>query len=57
MAGGHAHPRAMSETVAGAALVTGAGRRLGRSIALELAAGGWFVAVHDSVVRRLAPIG
>jgi NAD(P)-dependent dehydrogenase (short-subunit alcohol dehydrogenase family) len=55
----------MSETVAGAALVTGAGRRLGRSIALELAAGGWFVAVHyntsqgeaGAVVEEIATAG
>lgn len=31
---------------AGAALITGAGRRLGRAMALELAALGWDVAVH-----------
>lgn len=31
---------------AGAALVTGAARRLGRAIALELAAGGWNIVLH-----------
>ncbi len=49
-------------------LVTGAARRLGRSIALALAAGGWQVAVHYrsseqdaletiATCRRLAPAG
>lgn len=36
----------MSGTPARTVLVTGAGRRLGRAIALELAAAGWQVAVH-----------
>ena len=46
-------------------LVTGAGRRLGRAIALDLAAHGWTVGVHylssrddaDSVVREIADAG
>ena len=36
----------MSSTAARTVLVTGGARRLGRSIALELAAAGWQVAVH-----------
>lgn len=48
-----------------AVLVTGAGRRLGRAIALDLAAHGWKVGVHylssrddaDDVVREIADAG
>ena len=36
----------MSETAPGAALVTGAGVRIGRAIALDLGRHGWAVAVH-----------
>lgn len=38
--------RAMSETLPQAALVTGAARRIGRAVALDLARQGWAVAVH-----------
>ena len=48
----------MSESPPKVALVTGAGRRLGRSIGLELAATGWAVAVHyhtsDVAAREVA---
>jgi NAD(P)-dependent dehydrogenase (short-subunit alcohol dehydrogenase family) len=37
-----------------AALVTGAGRRIGRAIALELARAGWAVAVHHDASARAA---
>lgn len=49
-----------------AALVTGAGRRIGRAIALDLARAGWSVAVHhrtgsgaeaDAVVAEIAALG
>lgn len=48
-------------TRAGAALVTGAARRIGREIALALAADGWDVAVHyatsrDEALRTVADI-
>ncbi|MFQ5764423.1 MAG: SDR family oxidoreductase [Rhodospirillales bacterium] len=36
----------MSETAPKSVLVTGAGRRIGRAIALDLAAAGWAVAIH-----------
>jgi len=49
----------------GAALVTGAARRIGRAIALDLAAAGWDVAVHyrssraeaESLVREIEGMG
>ncbi|MSO64831.1 MAG: SDR family oxidoreductase [Alphaproteobacteria bacterium] len=38
----------------GIALVTGAGRRIGRAIAIELAANGWTVAIHCATSQREA---
>jgi len=38
--------RAMAEEIRNTVLITGAARRIGRSIALDLAAHGWAVAVH-----------
>jgi NAD(P)-dependent dehydrogenase (short-subunit alcohol dehydrogenase family) len=56
--------RATAE-IAGTALVTGAARRIGRAIALELARGGWRVGVHfgasrdeaDAVVAEVRALG
>jgi NAD(P)-dependent dehydrogenase (short-subunit alcohol dehydrogenase family) len=55
----------MSTNMPRAALVTGAGKRIGRAIALGLAADGWAVAVHhrgardeaEAVVREIAAGG
>lgn len=56
----------MSSNLApGAALITGAGRRIGRAMALDLAASGWAVAVHynssaaeaEAVVDEIAAAG
>lgn len=45
---------ASNRTSPGAALVTGAGRRLGREIALTLAQAGWDIGVHYSTSRTEA---
>lgn len=55
----------MTGTAKGVALVTGAARRVGRAIALALAAAGWDVVVHfrtadedaDSLVREIEALG
>lgn len=55
----------MTGTAKGVALVTGAARRVGRAIALALAAAGWDVVVHfrtadedaESVVREIEALG
>ncbi len=44
----------MSEATPGAALVTGAGLRIGRAIALDLAQHGWAVAVHYNTSANAA---
>jgi NAD(P)-dependent dehydrogenase (short-subunit alcohol dehydrogenase family) len=49
-AAGGGHPRSQTQV----ALVTGAGRRLGRAIALGLAAAGWDIAVHYRHSQREA---
>ncbi len=59
------NPEAHSTDYPRAALVTGAGQRIGRAIALDLADQGWAVAVHhhrsaeaaEAVVRQIAAAG
>ena len=58
---GFDHSAAMSEARPGTVLVTGAARRIGRAIAVDLAADGWRVAIHyhrseDDAAATLADI-